>query len=157
MNNFEILRKYDVDYLLVNSSNEFLDEYALIEENSAYKITNFSGSTSYVIVSPETIFLFVDGRYHIQADEEVNPDLVKVVKLQVGQNVTEEIARIVGRNKTVGLFSKKNSQYQVEQFGKYFDVKLLDDDIFTPSIAPKPQNTEEVFGLSPEEKTEGIR
>lgn len=157
MNNREILEKYEIDYLLINSSNEFLDEYTTLEENSAFKITNFSGSTCDVIMTPDTIFLFVDGRYHIQADNEVNPDLVKVVKLQIGQSVTEEIARIVGRNKTVGLFSKKNSQYRVEQFSKYFDVKLLDDDIFTPSFDRTSENSEEVFGLSPEEKTEGIR
>lgn len=157
MNNREILEKYEVDYLLVNSTNEFLDEYNLLEENSAYKITNFSGSTCDVIMTPDTIFLFVDGRYHIQADNEVKPDLVKVVKLQIGQNLIEEIARIVGRNKTVGLFSKKNSQYRVEQFSKYFDVKLLDDDIFTPSVQRESANTKAVHGLSPEEKTEGIR
>lgn len=157
MNNREILDKYGIDYLLVNSSNEFLDEYASLEENSAYKVTNFSGSTADVIITPDTIFLFVDGRYHIQADNEVNSELVKVVKLQVGQNLIEEIARIVGRNKTVGLFSKKNSQYRVEQFSKYFDVELIDDDIFTPSIALKSENIELISGLSAEEKTEGIR
>ena len=157
MNNREILDKYKVDYLLVNSSNEFLDEYSSLDENSAFKVTNFSGSTADVIITPDTIFLFVDGRYHIQADNEVNHDFVKVVKLQVGQNVIEEIARIVGRNKTVGLFSKKNSQYRVEQFSKYFDVELLDDDIFTPSIPRKSENIETISGLSAEEKTEGIR
>ena len=157
MNNREILDKYGIDYLLVNSSNEFLDEYSSVEENSAFKVTNFSGSTADVIITPDTIFLFVDGRYHIQADNEVNPDLVKVVKLQVGQNLIEEIARIVGRNKTVGLFSKKNSQYRVEQFNKYFNVKLLDDDIFTPSSHYVSTNVEVVTAQSPEEKTEGIR
>ena len=47
-----------LNYLLVNSTNEFLVEYNTLEENSRYKLTGFSGSTGEALVTPETIFLF---------------------------------------------------------------------------------------------------
>ncbi len=157
INNREILEQYGVDCLLVNSTNEFLVEYNLLEDNSRYKITNFSGSTGDALVTPETIFLFVDGRYHIQADLEVDHSRVEVVKLLQGQKFVERLALIVGKNKTIGVFAKKNSQAQVELFKKYFNVKLLNEDIFTPEGFAKKLEIESVPGISPEEKVQGIQ
>lgn len=157
LNNREILNNYGVDYLLVTSTNEFLVEYSLPEENSRLKITNFSGSVGDALLTPDTIFLFVDGRYHIQADQEVNHSKVQVVKLQTGQKMVEELATLIGKNKTVGIFSKKTSQATVELYEKYFPIKLLDDDIFTPSHCRHNLKIEDAPGISTEEKVEGIQ
>jgi len=157
INNEEILAKYGVDCLLVNSTNEFLVEYSLLEENSRYQITNFSGSTGEALVTPDTIFLFVDGRYHIQADLEVDHSKVTVIKLQTGQKFIDELTRIVGKNRTVGIFSKKNSQSMVELYQKYFEIKLLDEDFLSPPHAEIEMLIEDVEGISPEEKVEGIQ
>ena len=96
-----------LNYLLVNSTNEFLVEYNTLEENSRYKLTGFSGSTGEALVTPETIFLFVDGRYHIQADLEVNHENVTVVKLQQGQKYIDELLKRIPENQILGLFAKK--------------------------------------------------
>lgn len=157
MNNREILQRYGVDCLLVNSTNEFLAEYTMLEENSRYVITNFTGSTGDALITPETIYLFVDGRYHIQADLEVDHSRVSVVKLQTGQRFIDELASIVGENRGVGIFSKKNSQAQVEVFAKRFAIKLLDEDIFTPDHFIKEFQVVNVPGITPEEKVEGIQ
>lgn len=157
VNNREILKKYGVDFLLVNSTNEFLVEYNSLESNSRYKITNFSGSTGEALIAQETIFLFVDGRYHIQADLEVDHRKVEVIKLLHGQKFIERLALIVGRNRTVGVFSKKVSQAQVENFRKYFTVKLIDEDCFTPESFDTNIEIESAPGLSPEEKVQGIQ
>lgn len=157
INNKEILEQYGIDCLLVNSTNEFLVEYNQLEDNSRYKITNFSGSTGDALLTPEKIYLFVDGRYHIQADLEVDHNKVEVVKLQQGQKFIDRLAFIVGKNKTVGVFSKKNSQAQVELFKKYFHIKLLDNDIFTPESFSRKLEIETTPGIAPEEKVEGIQ
>lgn len=156
-NNREILEKYGVDFLLVNSTNEFLVEYSQLEENSRYKLTNFSGSTGDALLAPETVYLFVDGRYHIQADLEVDHSRVQVVKLQAGQRFIDELALIIGKGKSIGIFSKKNSQAQVELYKKYFAVKLLDEDIFTPNSTAQTLEIESVPGIPPEEKVQGIQ
>ena len=65
-----ILEKYKIDYLLVNSTNEYLVEYPSLSENARYTLTGFSGSTGDALIAQDKIYLFVDGRYHTQADLE---------------------------------------------------------------------------------------
>ena len=152
----EFMQKENLQYLLVNSTNEFLVEYNKLEENSRYKLTNFSGSTGEALVTPDTIFLFVDGRYHIQADQEVNHSKVTVVKLQTGQNAIEEIIKKVPQDATLGIFSKKNSQSKVEKFAQKLNLKYLDFDPFDQNIAQQPAQDikidEKYTGLTSEEK-----
>ena len=55
------LEREQIDYLLVNSTNEFLVEYNDLQRNSRYFLTGFSGSTGDAIVSKNDVYLFVDG------------------------------------------------------------------------------------------------
>ena len=112
MNIREFMQNNNLQYLLVNSTNEFLVEYNKLEENSRYKLTNFSGSTGEALVTPETIYLFVDGRYHIQADQEVDHTKITVVKLQTGQSYIEELINRIPENQILGVFSKKEFSTQ---------------------------------------------
>lgn len=89
----EFMKEQGVNFLLVNSTNKYLEEYTPLEENSRYFLTDFSGSTGDVLVTFEDIYLFVDGRYHIQADLEVNHNIVSVVKLQTGQTFLDELIK----------------------------------------------------------------
>lgn len=143
-------------YLLVNATNEFLVEYNTLGENSRYKLTNFSGSTGEALVTPETIYLFVDGRYHIQADLEVSHEKVTVVKLQQGQKYLDELLNKVPENEVLGLFSKKNSQAKIEKISASHQVKLLDfDPLDDQNVIKVPENIildNKYTGLSSEEK-----
>lgn len=89
----EFMKEQKINFLLVNSTNKYLEEYTPLEENSRYLLTDFSGSTGDVLVTQDTVYLFVDGRYHIQADLEVNHDIVTVVKLQTGQIFLDELIK----------------------------------------------------------------
>ena len=122
----DLLKKLGVDYLLVNCTNEYLVEYPALSENARYTLTGFSGSTGDALVTEDNIYLFVDGRYHTQADMEAK-DGVTVVKLQLGQKQDEEIKKLVNPNKTLGVVSKKVSQSRLEGF-KGFKIKLLNKD-----------------------------
>lgn len=124
--NFMVENK--LDFLLVNSTNEFLVEYNSLEENSRYHLTGFTGSTGDALVSMDNIYLFVDGRYHVQADKEVDHSIVSVVKLQTGQNFLTEMLKFIPNDATLGVFSKKNSQKNVEYIQSLVKVKLLDSD-----------------------------
>ena len=152
----DFLKNNGIDCLLVNSTNEFLVEYNTLEENSRYHLTGFSGSTGDALITREGIFLFVDGRYHIQADNEVDHSKISVVKLQTGQTFLEEITKKVPKGAVVGVVARKNSQKRVEEFEKYFKVKLLDIDPFEKSFSrPKLCNEKielKYSGLTSEEK-----
>lgn len=146
------------DCLLVNSTNEFLVEYNSLVENSRYRLTGFSGSTGDAVITAENIFLFVDGRYHIQADLEVNHDFVTVVKLQAGEKVIDKMVELLPQNAVMSLAAKKNSQARVELLQKYFEVKLLDfDPLEKPFVLPKDNIVEAEFsGKSFDEKFASI-
>ena len=122
----ELLKKLKIDYLLVNSTNEYLVEYSELSENARYTLTGFTGSTGDALVTADKIYLFVDGRYHQQADNEVK-DGVEVVKLQLGQKQDEEIKKYINPKKVLGVVAKKISQARLEGF-KDYKIKLLDSD-----------------------------
>ena len=122
----DLLNKLGVNYLLVNSTNEYLVEYPALSENARYTLTGFSGSTGDALVTEDNIYLFVDGRYHTQADMEAKAG-VTVVKLQLGQKQDEEIKKLLDSDKTLGIVAKKVSQKRLENFDSC-KIKLLKED-----------------------------
>lgn len=165
----EILRKLNIDYLLVNSTNRFLVEYPALSENARYTLTGFSGSTGDALITEDKIYLFVDGRYHTQADNEVNEG-VEVVKLHIGQKQDEEIKKRISKDKVLGIVSKKVSQKRLESFEGY-KIQLLDYDPindFTEAhttdfvkagseIEYKPDNAEFITNLEEVSYLTGLR
>ena len=154
LRNFMVEEK--IDYLLVNSTNNFLVEYNDLDENSRYKLTNFSGSTGDALVSMKDVFLFVDGRYHIQADLETDKNLITVVKLQAGQSFLTEMLKKIPQDAILGIFSQKVSQHTVELIQKQVKIKLLPDDPLDIKRQTKPDQTTSLdtkfTGLTSEEK-----
>ena len=150
-----------LNFLLVNSTNEFLVEYNTLQENSRYKLTNFSGSTGEALVTPDTIFLFVDGRYHIQADQEVNHKEVFVVKLKTGENYLTELLKRIPEDETLGIFSKKNSQKKYEELSARRNIKLLGndplDEVLTEDISENVTLDISLTGKSKNEKISEIQ
>lgn len=105
----EFLKTMKLDYLTVNSTDEFLVEYNELSNCARYFVTGFSGSTGDVLVSKENVWQFVDGRYHEQADAEVDPKVTNVVKLQLGQAFSDALVSKIEPNSTVGIVAKKTS------------------------------------------------
>ncbi len=122
----DLLKNLDIDYLLVNCTNEYLVEYPALSENARYTLTGFSGSTGDALITEDNIYLFVDGRYHTQADMEAKAG-VTVVKLGLGQRQDEEIKKLINPDKVLGIVAKKVSQKRLEGFVGY-QIKLLDKD-----------------------------
>ena len=52
--------------------NLFIGEDILPDENIILSLTGFSGSYAILFVTPSKSFLFVDGRYELQAKKEIN-------------------------------------------------------------------------------------
>lgn len=153
----EFMKEQGVNFLLVNSTNKYLEEYTPLEENSRYFLTDFSGSTGDVLVTFEDIYLFVDGRYHIQADLEVNHDIVSVVKLQTGQTFLDELIKKIPQDETLGIFAKKNSQTRVEYLEKNgIKLKYFNNDPLDKTIDYDSSNIVKVDGVSVEEKIKNI-
>lgn len=130
----EFLEIQKLDCLIVNSTNDFLVEYNDLTENSRYYLTDFSGSTGDVLLTKDNIYLFVDGRYHIQADLEVDKNLVTVVKLQTGQNFIDELCKMIKPNSKIGIFAYKTSETRLEKIS----AKLLNKNVFIKLLNKDP-------------------
>ena len=70
-----IMTKSKVDYFLVPMSDENQTEYVPHDARRLRYITGFSGSAGFAIIGLKTAVLFVDGRYTLQAKQEVSEQL----------------------------------------------------------------------------------
>ena len=61
--------------------NLFIGEDILPEENRICELTGFTGSYALLFVTPAKAYLFVDGRYELQAKKEINLRRIEIVKL----------------------------------------------------------------------------
>ena len=143
----KLLDDLNLDYLLVCCTNEFLVEYPALSENARYTLTGFSGSTGDALMTKDDIYLFVDGRYHTQADNEAKEG-VTVVKLKLGQKQDDEIRKLISPEKTLGVVAKKISQARLETF-KDYKIKLLDKDPINDFT--EPHNVEFVQAMPAKE------
>ena len=129
----EFLKDNNLDCLLVNTTDEFLVEYNELCNCARYCVTGFSGSTGDVLVTKERVYQFADGRYHEQADAEVDHETTDVVKLQLGQTLLSELAAKMAPESVVGVVSNKISLnfYKALKFAlnkKHCKIKPLDFD-----------------------------
>ena len=60
--------KYNIDGYIIPKNDEFFSEYAAIDRLKI--ISNFSGSAGLAIILKKNSYLFVDGRYTIQANQQ---------------------------------------------------------------------------------------
>lgn len=164
------LSKNDIDGLLVNSTNEFLVEYNLLQENSRYHLTKFTGSMGDVLFTHDKIFLFVDTRYHEQADNQVNHDYVDVIKIPLTKSYLTALTEIIPAYFKIGMVAKKTSKQFYDALAKNLQtknatIKLLNID---PVIEYKKENlkninysvfnvNKEITGFSADEKFNTIK
>lgn len=161
----EILKQNNIDYLLVNTTDEFLVEYNELCNCARYFVTGFTGSTGDVLVSQKDLWQFVDGRYHEQADAEIDPKITTVVKLGMGQAFSEELVSKLEPNSTLGVVSKKISLNFLKILESKFDkknikIKALDFDPVSLITELKPSDNGEsvkqidisIAGMNPDEK-----
>ena len=64
----EFINNNDLDGYIVPKNDNFFTEYSNI--NNLYKISNFSGSAGFALVLKNNNYLFVDGRYTLQAKKQ---------------------------------------------------------------------------------------
>ncbi len=127
------LSKNDLDGIIINSTNEFLMEYNMLELNSRYHLTGFSGSTGDVLFTNEKIYQFVDTRYHEQADNEVDHEYVEVIKRPMTQSYLAALNLYIPAYYKLGIVAKKTSKEFYDKLSavlkeKNSSIKLLDAD-----------------------------
>ena len=117
---------HEIDGYVIPKNDEFFSEYS--QKNRLRIISNFSGSAGYAIILKDKNFLFVDGRYTIQAQIE-SGKYFKIMKFH------EIFSCNLFKNLTLGIDPKIFTSEQIKKFfDKYNKVKIIDhnlvDEIF---------------------------
>jgi Xaa-Pro aminopeptidase len=92
----KLMTEKGLDAMYVSSFDPFLNEYVPLSDNHRFYITGFTGSMAEVLVPVDgKVRLYVDGRYHEQADLEVDASEVEVMKIGSDSSTTEELVKDV--------------------------------------------------------------
>ena len=124
----EAISKNNIDIYYMNTSDYHMSEYVPDYFKTIRYFSGFSGSLATLLVSKDDAHIFVDGRYHTQADNECLKNDVIVEKL--GTNgCLEPIDFILKnyKNKVVGLDGKRTSISFVKSLLKHrIQIKSID-------------------------------
>jgi Xaa-Pro aminopeptidase len=85
---YQRMKEAQVDLYLVPSSDAHLNEYVPEYSRRRAAVTGFTGSAGDAIISPHGNHIFVDSRYHLQADEEVDLNSFRVHRLGLSGEFT---------------------------------------------------------------------
>lgn len=115
----KLLQEKGLDGIYISSFDQFLNEYVPLKDNHRYYLTGFTGSMAEVLIPVNgKVRLYVDGRYHEQADLEVDHDEVLVMKVGTEISTTASLAQDV---KNLNI---KNLGYEADRTALGFLKKL---------------------------------
>lgn len=93
-----LLQLHQLDGYLIPSADEHLNEYLPEAKQRRIWISGFTGSAGDLLVGQKQSWLFVDSRYHEQAELQVDASLIQVSKLGLdGHKTLEETLEELGR------------------------------------------------------------
>ena len=95
----KLFNTYNIDGYIVPKNDEFFNEYIPKNKDSLKFISNFSGSYGFALILKKKNYLFVDGRYTLQAKKQSGKefriitipnkfpaDILKNKKISIGFN-----------------------------------------------------------------------
>jgi Xaa-Pro aminopeptidase len=141
------LKEKNFDGALINLNNLFLTEDVLEEENRIQALTGFSGSYAVLFVAPEKAYLFVDGRYELQAKKEVNLKAIEIVKL-TEISVLQWLKKRFTKKKATVLFDP----WQISLSELHATQEALEKVTFTPLTDSQPNLSSKAVKTFPHQK-----
>ena len=138
----EILEKFinlKIDGYIVPKNDEFFSEYSASDRLKT--ISNFSGSAGYSIILKKKNYLFVDGRYTIQAKKEAGKnfqviDLHKIINCNLLKNLS------------IGFDPKLFTSTQIKKFFfKNNKVKSIESNLIDQIHKDKVKSSKPFFSL----------
>ena len=131
--------KYDIDGYIIPKNDEFFSEYSANDRLKT--ISNFTGSAGYSIILKKKNYLFVDGRYTIQAKKEAGKnfqviDLHKIINCNLLKNLS------------IGFDPKLFTSRQIKRFFfKNNKVKSIESNLIDQIYRNKVKFSKPFFSL----------
>lgn len=122
-----IMKERNMDAYIIPSSDSHQSEYTGEHFKSREWISGFSGSAGTVVVTESEAILWTDGRYFLQAEEELKGSEIELFKM--GENDVPSINEYLKENlnnlDTIGFDGKLFSCSEVEKMKKVFNEKNI--------------------------------
>ena len=111
------MKENNYDIFIINRTDEFLSEYIGAYAERLKWISNFSGSAGRAVIEQHKAYIFIDGRYTNQVNQEVDLNLFKVKHLQDYQL---HLQQYKNKKKNLVLDSLLHSVKEIEEMQKFF-------------------------------------
>lgn len=165
------MKKRGLDAYIIPSSDPHKSEYVTKRYESRKWISGFTGSAGTIVVTANESGLWTDGRYYIQAEEELSASEVKLFKMmQPGvPSYTDWLCKSLKSGDCVGFDSSIFSVDEVRRMKKKFSLSGIningENDIIDEIWSDRPHMpSDEVYvhdlkyaGLSLAQKMEKVR
>ena len=120
------MQKYNITYYIVPTSDYHNSEYTASYFKSREYLTNFKGSAGTLLVSMNQAFLWVDGRYYIQAANEVDSKQIIIMKqgYQDTLNLIDFLKTKLTNNDILGFDGKVIPSSFVDKLNETFSFNV---------------------------------
>ena len=138
----EILRskfkKFGIDGYIIPKNDEYFSEYA--KNDRLKNISNFSGSAGMAVILKNKNYLFVDGRYTIQAEQESAKNFSVI---EIHKKIPNTIIKNMNLGFDPNLFTSKNLK------NNFFDNNLIpiNDNLIDQIVKFKEKKTKPFYSL----------
>ena len=127
------LKNYNIDGYIVPKNDEFFSEYDI--KNRLKVISDFDGSAGLAIIMKKKNYLFVDGRYTLQAKQQSGNNY-KIIEIH--KFMPKNILKNVSLGFDPSLFTKKNLNLNFGNSLKLIPIKNnLIDEIYQKKISER--------------------
>ncbi len=141
----EQMRARNIDYYVVPSSDDHQSEYVPDCWQRRPWITGFSGSMGDALVGLDGAWLWADSRYWLQADDQLDPEVWRLVKMGARDVpkmhdwlANNAAGRVVGLDpKVMGLKAAKSFADAIEGAGG--TLELLEDNLIDAVWSDRPE------------------
>ena len=113
-------KELNLDGYLIPKNDEFFNEYVPLSQDDLQYITNFSGSYGLALILKKSNFLFVDGRYTIQAGIESGRNFKVLPHPFLIKNNNLKLTK-----KRIGFDPKLFSENFIKKFSKNFGTQCI--------------------------------
>ena len=131
-----MMKNHGLSAYVIPSSDAHLSEYVATHWQGRAYMSGFTGSAGTLVITLDESGLFTDGRYFIQAENELKGSEVKLFKMaQPGvPTINEYLVSVLNEGDTVGFDGKVLSVATVKEMKKAFEAKLKVDEDLLDSV-----------------------
>lgn len=166
-----LLQQQQLDAYIITSADAHQSEYVAPHWKSREWLSGFTGSAGILVITATDAGLWTDGRYYIQAEQQLTGTGITMFKMNADnvptfyEWLTETLCEntkvgIDGRTVSVTLYEKINKEFTKKHIQLVYDIDLIDDAWpGRPALPMEPvyEHTLEFCGKSRTEKLTEVR